>query len=112
MLTRRKKVNRKLSFDELLAKYKKEAEDKQRNQGDATRNQRGTSSSRRPKVPRYHWQSIPWSSLYNSLTHIPWAACVDTFNYNPWFWHNRDYLVITINILVGSCQIKICVIGH
>jgi hypothetical protein len=77
-----KVMRKKPSFDELLHKYQKIAEQKQNNRlGD----QRWNSSS--PKTKK-HQRTSHWSSSFIPSMHVPWNACSGIPNSNPWFWYN------------------------
>jgi hypothetical protein len=77
-----KVMRKKPSFDELLHKYQKIAEQKQNNRlGD----QRWNSSS--PKAKKYR-RTSHWSSSFIPSMHVPWNACLGIPNSNPWFWYN------------------------
>jgi hypothetical protein len=82
----KKKVKSKLSFDELLDKYKREIEQKKGGQlADKTRGQM-SSSVPRPKISPHYQLSSNWSSSYIPSMHVPWIAYLG--NHNTWSWHH------------------------
>jgi hypothetical protein len=83
---KKKKVKSKLSFDELLAKYKREIQQKKGGQlGDKTRGQM-SSSPPRPKVSPHYQLSSNWSLSYIPSMHVPLTAYLS--NHNTWSLHH------------------------
>ena len=79
-------TRKKPSFEELLHKYKKIAEEKKIDQ--LERNQRRSYSSSRAKRNQHHCGLSHWSSSFISSMHMPWKAYSGITNPSPWFCYN------------------------
>ena len=74
-------TRKKPSFEELLHKYQKIAEEKKIDQ--LERNQRRSYSSSRAKRNQHHWGLSHWSSSFISSMHMPWKAYSGITNPSP-----------------------------
>ena len=79
-------TRKKPSFEELLRKYQKIAEEKQINwlEGNQTRNY----ASSRTKKNQQHWRSSHWYSLFIPSMHVPWTTYSGISDSSPWSYYD------------------------